>query len=300
MKRLFFIYNPFSGKAEIKGKLAEIVDIFTKAGYSTEIYPTQGRMDARNQVMERGGLFDLIVCSGGDGTLNEVASGLLQLDRRPPLGYIPAGSTNDFAASVGLTKRMEEAARTAVSGFPMPIDMGRFNDSHFVYVAGFGAFTDVSYNTSQNVKKILGHSAYILEGLRQIGSIKPHPMKITWENGSVEDEFILGIATNSHSVGGFRDITGQNVDMSDGLFEVTLVRRIKNPMDVQRVINYVLDKKVTENATIMNFKARSIRIESADPVPWTLDGEYGGSVEAAQITNLQRAIRIMVSESKND
>ena len=210
-KKMLFVYNPKAGKAMIRNKLADILDIFTAGGYEITIIPTQKHGDATEIVKNRSDVYDVVVCSGGDGTLDEVVNGMLLSDHRTPLGYIPAGSTNDYGESLGLSKNMVQAAETAVSGRDYSCDMGLFNDDVFVYIAAFGLFTDVSYETDQEMKNVLGHLAYVLEGMKRLSNIRSFPMKVTHDGEVIEDEFIFGMVTNSRSVGGFKNITGKNV-----------------------------------------------------------------------------------------
>ena len=226
-KKMLFVYNPKAGKAQIRNKLADILDIFAKEDYEVTIYPTQRAGEATQIVEQREEKYDLIVCSGGDGTLDEVVSGMMNSGRITPIGYIPAGSTNDFAQSHGLPKNMIRAAHIAVEGKDFACDVGRFNEETFVYVAAFGLFTNVTYETNQDMKNILGHMAYILQGVKSLSAIPSYPMKITHDDQVIEEEFMLGMITNSVSVGGFKGITGKHIKLDDGVFEVTLIKRPK-------------------------------------------------------------------------
>ena len=210
-KRMLFVYNPRAGKAQIRSNLLDIIDIFVKAGYEVTAYPTQATGDAVKAVKERQGSYDMVACCGGDGTL--------------PVGYIPAGSTNDFANSLKIPKNMIKAADVVVNGVNYACDIGRFNNDNFIYVAAFGIFTDVSYGTKQDVKNVLGHAAYLLEGVKRLPSVRACQLKITCNDQVIEGEFLYGMVTNSYSVGGFRGITGQDILLDDGLFEVTLIRQ---------------------------------------------------------------------------
>lgn len=297
MKDLLFIYNPFSGKGMIKEYLSDIVDLFVKAGFQVGIYPTQSKLDAKEQVIHCSSQYDMIICSGGDGTLNEVISGIMELRERPILGYIPAGSTNDFASSIRLPKDMKEAAGVAVNGMPVSVDIGRFNRRNFVYIAAFGAFTDVSYMTPQEMKNIIGHPAYIIEAVMKLTSLRTYHMKVKYENGELEGDFLYGMVSNSISVGGFKGITGKNVVLDDGMFEVTLVKQPKNPLDLQVVIGCLLGLDM-KSESIISFKSSKIFFLADEKVPWVLDGEYGGSPKKVKIENLNKAIRIMSGISK--
>ena len=196
-KKMLFIYNPMAGKEQIKNKLSEIIQIFCKEGFEVTIFATRGREDATKDIEKKGEKYDYVVCSGGDGTMNEVATGLMKLEKRPICGYIPAGTVNDFAASLKIPRVMKNAAALITDGDVFKCDMGKFNDRYFTYVAGFGAFTEVSYQTPQEWKNALGKAAYFIEALKHIADIKPHHMKIEYDDGVIEGEFILGLISNS-------------------------------------------------------------------------------------------------------
>lgn len=292
-KKLFFVYNPKAGKAGIKSKLADILDIFARAGYEITILPTGKRGDAREAVAGRNAAYDLVVCSGGDGTLDEVVTGMIQSGFETPIGYIPAGSTNDFGGSLALPKNMSAAAKTVVEGRNFACDVGAFNEDIFVYIAAFGLFTDVSYETGQDRKNVLGHLAYILEGVKRLPSIRSFPMKVTFGDKVIEDDFIFGMITNSTSVGGFKNITGKNVKLDDGLFEVTLIKRPRNPIELNNLMISLVNRDIDMGAMYC-FRADRLAVESEEPIAWTLDGENGGSHKKAEICNLCRRIEIRV------
>lgn len=298
-KKLLFVFNPFSGKGQIKNKLLSIVDQFVKNGYEVTIHPTQKPQDAMEQVEAHAGQYGLVVCSGGDGTLDEVVSGMMRRKKKVPIGYIPSGSTNDFACSLQLPKSMEKAAKLAVSGVPFACDVGSFNDGYFVYIAAFGLFTDVSYATSQERKNRIGHLAYILEGVKRIPAVQPYQLRIAYEDQVIEGEFIYGMVTNSVSAGGFRNITGKNVKLDDGLFEVTLIRMPRNPIELNEIIGS-LTNLIDNTDLIYTFKTHRLNVESGEEVAWTLDGEYGGKHKNVTISAEKQAVEIIVdSEMKN-
>lgn len=294
MKKLLFVFNPFSGKALIKNYLFEIVDTMIKADYEVTIYPTQCAGDAKEKVKKEAKNYDLVVCSGGDGTLDEVVTGLMDCGKKLPLGYIPAGSTNDFANSLGIPKDMTEAVK-AISGVPFSCDVGSFNGAYFVYVAAFGLFTEVSYKTSQEWKNVLGHAAYVLEGIKSLHDIPSFLMQVEFENCCIQDEFIYGMITNSTSVGGFKGMTGKDVKLDDGLFEVTLIKKPKNPLELNEIIASLV-KLVDDTNMIYSFKTEAVKFTTKKEIPWTLDGEYGGVHTEVEIKNLQKAVDIMVME----
>ena len=239
-KKILFVFHPIAGKGKIKANLLDIVDIFNKGGYEVIIYSTQKSRDAYEKTKEYHDKVDLIVCSGGDGTLDEVVTGVMEKKSNVPIGYIPAGSTNDFANSLFMPKSMTEAASMIMTEQLYHCDIGRFNNQSFTYIAAFGLFTDVAYQTDQDLKNILGHVAYLLEGVKRLFDIKSYHMKIESEELTVENDFIFGMVTNSRSVGGFKNLTGKNVDMNDGLFEVTMITRPKNPLELQEIMTAML------------------------------------------------------------
>lgn len=274
-KKMLFIFNPFSGKAQIKSKLFEIIDVFVKGGYEVIVHPTQAVGDGFEKTKELAPQVDLVVCSGGDGTLDEVVSGLMEVDQRVPIGYIPAGSTNDFANSLSISKDMVQAAKDIIEGNLYSCDVGAFNNDSFVYISAFGLFTDVSYETDQHMKNILGHLAYLLEGSKRIWNVPTYWIKVEANGETFEGEYIYGMVTNAKSVGGFKNLPGQDVRLDDGLFEVTLIKRPKNPLELNEIIASLLMQE-DHTDLIDSFKTDRIIIESNQEISWTLDGEYGG------------------------
>ena len=298
-KRIFFVFNMHAGKARIKTKLSDILNTFTEKGYEVTAYPTQyaGEAVLRIEALEDG--YELVVCSGGDGTLDEVVTGIMKSVRRRPIGYIPAGSTNDFAQSLNIPKNMAEAAKIAVSGRMFACDVGSFNEKTFVYIAAFGLFTEVSYETSQDVKNVLGHMAYLLEGMKKLRDIKSYHMKITTQDTVIEDDFLYGMITNSVSVGGFKGITGKYVDLSDGMFEVTLVK-VPRSLDELNQTLAALAQRDIDTAQMYCFKTSWLKVETEEEVAWTLDGEFGGRHTEIVIENQKQALHIMVPGEENE
>lgn len=295
MKKLLFVVNGHSGKGQIKNKLLDIIDIMIKEGYHVQVHTTQEREDATKVVREQAKYYDLVVCSGGDGTLDEAVTGMMQSEVRTPLGYIPAGSTNDFANSLEIPKDMIQAAKTAVSGVPFSCDVGEFNGDYFIYVAAFGIFTDVSYATSQELKNALGHVAYILEGAKRLHTIKSYHMRVEYDGNEIEGDFLLGMITNSTSVGGFKNMTGKDVKLDDGMFEVTLIHKPKNIIELNTIIASLTNLK-DETDLIDSFRADSVKFYSEEEIPWTLDGEFGGDHKEVQINDHCKAVDIMINE----
>lgn len=293
-KKLLFIYNPKSGKGNIKNHLADIVDVFAKENYEIIIHPTQYAGEAVEVVRNQPEI-DLVVCSGGDGTLDEVVTGMMKREDKHPIGYIPAGSTNDFAVSLKIPKNMKKAAITAVQGTSFACDIGAFDDDFFVYIAAFGIFTEVSYETDQQMKNMLGHLAYVLEGAIRLPQTKSYHMKFTANGETIEGDFMFGMVTNSRSVGGVTNITGKNVELDDGVFEVMLIKTPKNPLELNLILSSLVLEKINTDL-IYCFKTDRIDFMSTEEVPWTLDGEFGGRKTAVTIKNEHKAIEIKVKK----
>ena len=294
MKRLLFIYNAHAGKGLLRTRLDGVLEALTEA-WDVTVHPTRGAGDAAETARSRAGEFDRIVCAGGDGTLHEVVNGLMALppDARPEVGYIPAGTTNDFAKNLALPKALEDLAATAAAGVPRPVDVGRFNDSFFIYVAAFGAFTDVAYNTPQATKSLLGHGAYMLEGVTRIASIQAYPLTVEHDGGTETGEFCYGMVSNTISVGGFKGMPTQPVELDDGVFEVILVRQPQNPLQLQAIIKALLTMSPDEGGLVTSFRTSRLRIAGGQALPWTLDGEFGGDHAQVEIENCQKAVAIV-------
>ncbi len=294
MKKLLFLYNAHSGREKIKNKLVSIIDIFAKAGYEITVHPTQAKDDAANTIISEGERYDTIVVSGGDGTLDEAVRGMIALGKNIPLGYIPAGSTNDFAKSMGISSNMTKAAETVIYGETFPCDIGSFNDSSFVYIAAFGILTEVSYETKQQIKNVFGHMAYVLEGVKSIGmgNFKPIELTITVGDRVIKDSFIYGMVSNSSSVGGFKSPLFKEVQLDDGKFEGIFVRYPEDPTDLNAVLASLIAGE-PDAEYMYYFKASEFSITSEEPVSWTLDGENGGHHTDVHIKNLKHAISII-------
>lgn len=294
MKKLFLVMNPCSGKKRANKVLAEIIDVFNRADYEVTAYMTAARGDATRAAAERATDFDRIVCIGGDGTLNEVIAGLHEVGQQTPIGYIPAGSTNDFANSLGLPKDLLDAARLAATGEPRKLDIGSFNGRCFSYVASFGAFTRTSYATPQGMKNALGHVAYLLAGAKELTSIRSTHMRFVLADGtSFEDDYIFGAISNSTSVAGLLTLSPDLVDLNDGLFELLLIRK---PHSLLELSDCVLALTTQEYHTPMLTMVSTGRVEIDCPseLDWTLDGEYAAGQAHCVVENLHDAIRVIV------
>lgn len=298
MKKMLFIMNPFAGVKRANRHLADILLTFTQAGYEVITHMTLGRGDAAAVAREKGKDVDLVVCCGGDGTLNETITGLLSAGADTPIGYIPAGSTNDFAASLKLPTNILKAAQTIVEGEPVSYDVGRFGNRYFSYVASFGAFTRSSYATPQNVKNALGHTAYVLSGITELSQIRNEHVKMEIDGQTVEGDFLFGAICNSTSVGGILTLDPKQVDMGDGLFEILLVRAPENLGEIHECIQALQSQKY--NCAMLTFRsAQKVRIFADPEMPWTLDGEKEDGHETVEVENLHHAIRLMQKKDED-
>lgn len=292
-KKALIIMNPCSGTKRANKYLTEIVEIFTVNDYFCTVMTTTKRGDGTIYAQEYGKHFDLIACIGGDGTFNEVVSGVMQAGLRIPIGYIPAGSTNDFASSLHIPKNIVQAAKNIVHGEPVAFDVGSFNGRSFSYVASFGAFTKTSYNTPQNVKNALGHLAYILDGITSIASIRAEHMAIEADGVTYEDDYIFGAISNSTSIAGILTLKPELVDMSDGLFELILVKAPRDLIEVADLAHLVTTQNY-ESSMLTFVNAKEFRIHASRETSWTLDGEYQEGCEEILVENKHHAINLMI------
>lgn len=299
-QKLLYILNARAGHGQVEGSLSTILDMMVKADFEVRVHTTQGPGDATNIVVEEGANYDRIICSGGDGTLDEVVTGLTTLGKQIPIGYIPAGSTNDFGISLGLPKEdAVAAAKIAVRGKPFLCDLGSFNGKTFVYTAAFGLFTATSYSTPQNLKNALGHLAYLIEGAKELKDVKAYAVQVSHDGITKVHRYLMGMVTNSSSIGGMQGILGENIELNDGLFEVTLIRRPHNIIELNEILPALFDVGLFKNIDskiVERFKTKEVTFVTKSAIPWTLDGEFGGEVSVANIKNLPLAMEIMVEE----
>ena len=293
MKKMLFIMNPYSGMRRANKYLSDIVSLFNRAGYDINIYMTGGVGDAARVAEEKSAQVDLVVCCGGDGTLNETVTGMIRAGATAAIGYIPAGSTNDFAASLKISTNIMQAAQDIVEGEPVTYDVGKFGDRYFTYVASFGAFTKASYTVPQSVKNALGYTAYVLGGIQELSQIRKEHIRMEMDDEVVEDDFIFGAISNSTSVGGILTMDPTRVDMSDGLFEVLLVRAPKNLIEVTECIQAMQNQNF-ENSSVITFRSTSrVRVFADPEMTWTLDGEREDGHEEVMAENIHHGIRLM-------
>ena len=292
-KRLLLIVNPRSGRARIKNELLSIVQIFSKLKFDVTVYPTKSQGDATRRAEQiTDGEFDRIVVCGGDGTLNEVISGIMHSGINCTLGYIPSGTLNEWSSGLNISRDFAEAARDAAKGKEIDLDIGRFGDRYFSYTASFGAFTEASYSAPQDVKNVLGQAAYFFEGIKSLGNIKPVHLKFTCDEREIEGDFLFGAISNSMSVGGIVKFKDSTVKLNDGLFEVMLIRKPDTIAKFQSIVEGILRQDL-ERDGIEFFHTKQITVSGGSEVAWTLDGEYAPGAQEITITNLPSAIHLM-------
>ena len=300
MKKLLFVMNPYAGTRKANKVLTEILAVFNRAEYDVRVYVTAEAGDGTRAIEKLAKDMDLVVCCGGDGTFNETVTAILRTGYQIPIGYIPAGSTNDFATSLHLPLECVEAARYIVEGTPAAYDAGQFEDRYFSYVASFGAFTKASYSTPQSAKNLLGHMAYLLEGVQELPQIRKHHVKLTLDTGEVlEDDYLFGAICNSTSVGGVMTLAPDVVDLHDGQLEVLLIRTPKNLQELSECL--LAMQKQQYNSAMMTFRSASqIVVEAEADMPWTLDGEREDGHSVVRIQNLCQAIQIIQKKENDD
>lgn len=298
MKKLLFIMNAYAGQRRANKYLPEILQLFTQAGYEIQIAMTTGTGSAAQAAETRSRGMDLVVCCGGDGTLNETVTGMLRAGVRAPIGYIPAGTTNDFASSLKLSHNPLQAAKDIIEGEPVAYDVGKFGSRYFSYVASFGAFTKSSYIVPQNIKNALGHTAYVLGGISELSQIRNEHIRMEIDGQVVEDDFLFGAICNSTSIGGILTLDPKQVDMGDGLFEILLVRAARSLSEITECIQAVQSQKY--NCAMITFRAaKSVKIYASPDMPWTLDGEREEGHEEVTAENIHHAIQLMQRKKDN-
>ncbi|MBE6586905.1 MAG: diacylglycerol kinase family lipid kinase [Ruminococcaceae bacterium] len=282
MKNMLFIINSVSGKIALEDTLMSVIEIFSNADYDIHIHLTRGEGDIENLIKETKGKYDLIVCCGGDGTLNIVAGTVFQEGIDVRIGYIPGGTTNDFAASHRIDTVTTVAATQIAEGIDREVDLGILNGKPFIYVAAFGMFSDVSYQTDREMKKAMGHAAYVFEGIKSFAKAKAYPLTVEYDGKTIEGDFIYGMVSNSRRIGGFELPILKNILYDDGEMEVTLIRKPKTASETQKLINSFLNS-TADDETVYMFKTSALKIKSEIEIPWSLDGEYGGSFAESDI-----------------
>lgn len=293
LKKMMLIINPVSGRKTSFRFLPDIIRIFNVNGYNVSVFPTGKQGDATSLAECYSADYDIVVCIGGDGTLNEVISGLLRSGSHTPIGYIPSGSTNDFASCHGISSDMLTAAMNIATGNPKNIDIGQFGDRYFSYVSAFGAFSWLSYTTPQNLKNVLGHSAYLLDAVKDLPKVKSHYLRFDTGDFSCEGAFIFGAICNSTSVAGTITLPQDVVDTNDGKFELLLVHKPQTIADWQEIISGLLGKDYS-SAFLEFVQFDSISIDSPHSIDWSLDGEMCAGKECITAHCIPDAITLIL------
>ncbi|MBR4296383.1 MAG: diacylglycerol kinase family lipid kinase [Clostridia bacterium] len=293
MKKLLLIINPVAGKMKTKNALFDIIKVFSDNDFEVTVKITAFRGHGTQIAETEHKNYDILVCCGGDGTLNEVVKGLVKEGSKTPIGYIPAGSTNDFANSIGLPLEIKKAALAISKGKEYNFDIGAFKDTIFTYIASFGVFTSASYNTSQSLKNVLGHLAYILEGMKDLSALKSTYVKFEADGKTYEGDYIFGGIANSTSVGGIVKLKKELVDMSDGLFEVVLVKYPKNIVQLNEIVFAIATSDFKKTSMIEYFNASEIKVTTEEKLSWTVDGEYADGSGSFNIKNLKQRLTLI-------
>lgn len=293
-KKLLLIVNPRSGRAKMNTELLKVVEIFSAADYTVTVYPTKAQGDATDYLLQlTESEYELIVVCGGDGTLNEVITGMMQANLQIPLGYIPSGTLNEWSSGLNISRNIEAAAKDIIDGKKIRLDIGKFGDRYFSYTASFGAFTSASYSAPQDVKNVLGQSAYFFEGIKSLAAIKPIHVKCKYEGGEFEGDYLFGAISNSMSVGGIVKYDKTPVELNDGEFEVFLIKNPDNILKLQPIIDGILKHEFNREG-IEFFKTKNLVIETDENLPWTLDGEFAETNGEISISNVHNAITFIV------
>ena len=289
-KRVLLVINPKAGRTSSTMKIDTFRKTLEKYGFLPDLYMTEYPKHATQIVAEHGGDYDMVVCSGGDGTLNEIVTGMMKLERRPVLGYLPAGTTNDFAKTLRLPRMLEMSVAMMSKGKSQTIDCGSFNDDN---VASFGAFTRSSYSTPQDVKNVLGKGAYLFDTVQSAFEIRPYHARITTDNAVYEDDFLFGAVANTLSIGGFINMPRDLVNLSDGKFELLLIRNVENPEDFPDTLRACLDLTYDHENVILT-QSSYVKIELDEDVPFTTDGEYAGALKTVEIHDINPGYDLLI------
>ena len=294
-KKLLMIVNPTAGRTKSHAPLFDAAAVFSQAGYLLSIHKTAFPGDAVQTAAALGKDYDVVVAVGGDGTLNQVVSGLMTLpeETRPLLGYIAQGSTNDFAASLQIPSEPAAAAALIVKSAATRLDIGRWNARPFVYVASFGAFTQSSYTAPQSAKNAIGHLAYILEGIKDLNTLRPYHIRLTADGEVLDGDYLFGAICNSTSIGGLMHLNREYVVLDDGKFEMLLIPKPKSPAELPNLILNLLDQEFSYEGLVFRHVS-SIHLETAEDLPWSLDGEYAPSMPVVDIMNCQQSLAMLL------
>lgn len=298
-KKLLIITNPRSGKAKIKNDLLKIIEIFSQADFEVSVYPTKRQGDATIKAQSlKNGEYDRIIVCGGDGTLNEVITGIMRKGLSCTLGYIPYGTLNEWSSGLKISRNPFVAASDILTGIETDLDIGQFEDKYFSYTASFGAFTEASYSAPQEIKNVLGQAAYFFEGIKSLSNIKPIHLKFKCDDREIEDDFLFGAISNSMSVGGIVKFNDSIVKLNDGKFEVLLIKNPTTILQFQSIVDGILRRDLSRDG-IEFFQAHKVEVVGGKNIPWTLDGEYSEGKDTVTLTNIPSAIHLIVPHNEN-
>lgn len=295
MKKLMLIVNPAAGRGAYKENFGEAMHILDRGGYTTTMYFTSAQGDATRFAKENGANYDVVACIGGDGTLSETISGLMQLDNPPPIGYFPMGTANDVATTLGLPKNNSaEAAKALVDGTAHGFDVGGFGkNKYFAYIAAFGMFTEVSYTTPQEIKKSLGHLAYVLQGAASLSKIEPVHAVVEYDSGVIEDNFFYGSLSNSTSVAGMVHFSDDMVSLGDGMSELVLIKDTGKIESIGELLAAVVSQDYDSCESLVVLHTKKAKFTFDKPVAWTRDGESGGEVTEIELYNYHAPVKLI-------
>lgn len=294
-KKVLVLINPNSGKKNSKESVLDALNVFSANNYQMEIYLSQKPMDVTRYIEENGERFDVVAVFGGDGTLNEATNGLMKLKHKPVISYFPTGTMNDFGTNFGLTNDMKQCVNIACVGHIESFDVGKINSRYFNYVAGFGAFCNVSYETKQELKKQIGNMAYIIKALHEIPNLHPYHVKMNLDGKILEKDLMFGLIINGNRVAGFEMVEQADNTFKDGLFDIILVEHTPNPLELYNYPLGVLHPEFNMKY-VERYQAKSIIIESQEKLAWTLDGEEGEETLVARVENISQALQIYASK----
>lgn len=294
--KLLLLVNKKSGKEIIERYVPKIIEEFQKNNFEVDLEYTKVTNNATQIIKNYDKDFDIVVCCGGDGTLNQTISGLMEINKKVSVGFIPLGTANDFAKNFNITDDILNLPYNILSYKPKKCDTGKFNDKYFNYIAAFGVCTKVSYTTKKSLKKRFGKKAYYMKAIKEFFHIKSYKVKLIFDNQVIEDEFVYGGISNSVSIAGIQWLKPEDIDLSDGKFEGIFIRKPKNPIQTFRIFYSIASKKYENQKEILYFKTDNLQIEISDNVAWTLDGEYGGSYDKVNINNIKENIEFIVPE----
>ena len=292
-RKLLMIVNPKAGRNKSRGPLFDAAAVLSEAGYLLSIHRTTAPGDASATAEREGERYDVVIAVGGDGTLNEVASALLKLEHPPLLGYLPQGSTNDFAACLRIPPDPPAAAAAIARNVPRRLDAGCWNQRRFLYVASFGAFTRTSYAAAQAAKNALGHFAYILEGMKDLNTLRACKVSITADGEVLDGEYLFGAVCNSTSIGGLMKLDPQRVVLDDGLFELLLIPSPKNAAGLQSLVSALLNQDYDGQGLIFRHVS-SVTVRTEEDLPWSLDGEYAPSAPLVEVRTMPQCLTMLL------